>query len=284
MEIKAFKSEFTGELFESEKDYLDHLNEIEKQNQERKRAAEIESKKDFILNEPRLTATSIEDFRQKAFDAISILNEGNPDKLLLLDFSGVRFGDVSNTHSSPIDGVSNFSQKDDKPKHYKGWNGEITIVFSDDRNTGKNRDRVENLIKYFPGINTGSGSYRGKTFLGVEGYVLQYSLRLYLDDFPLIKEKYEQYETFLAEKKKWQQIVNSNVDEKNDSDERLTELKRNLADFREELRGLTVKINDTVREIDDVVKANKEAVLSSVPFPHADVIEEYHKLFDERWH
>lgn len=180
MKITAYKSKYTREVFTNKRKYEAHLKGVEKA---KVRAAIFEK----MANEPRLYALDPEDFQISAFHTIRKLNKGNPDRLLLLEFKQLRFGDVRNTHSAPIGGVENFRGEKDKPWSYPGWNGRIVIVYSSQTNTGKNREKIEALVKKFPGINTGSGSYVGKEYKGVKGYVCEYDLRLYASDFPRIK-------------------------------------------------------------------------------------------------
>lgn len=42
----------------------------------------------------------------------------------------VRHGDVSNSHDCPIDGVTNWGRKANKPTSYPGWNGRVWIRYS----------------------------------------------------------------------------------------------------------------------------------------------------------
>jgi hypothetical protein len=266
MQVQVFKSEFTGELFEDENEYQLHLEGYEEQKKVEEKQKELFAKSKEMKQMPRLTATSIEDFRQKAFDVINELNEGNPDKLLILNFSGVRISDVSNTHSAPIGFEQNFSKKADKPTSYKGWYGNITIVLSQDMNTGDNRNRIENLIKYFPGINTGSGGYRGKEYGDVKGYVLEYSLRLYLEDFPLIKEQYQRYLELKESKEEWQSDISILCEAKNEADEVMVSYESVYDDYNEKIKTMEAERLGISNLMTKRRSENNESVLLSNHF------------------
>ena len=88
---------------------------------------------------------------------------------------------VSNSHSSPLNGVTNWSRVSDIPSGYPGWCGQF-------QGTNIRYEEYEtffNVFSYFfPGVNTGSGSGGDK---------FNYSLSIFIDDFPKIKSEYEKY-------------------------------------------------------------------------------------------
>lgn len=80
---------------------------------------------------------------------------------------------VSNTHSAPIDGVTNFGCHDDLPRGYPGFTGKITGTYSRNKKTlSFYTDRFASI----PGIHTGTGSGSGEKW--------QYAVRIYMQDFP----------------------------------------------------------------------------------------------------
>ena len=260
MQIKVYKSKYKGEFFEKKEDYEKHIEKQIKLEKEQKIQKELKLKAEQLKNEPRLTCTSIKDFEEKAFKNINILNQGNPDELLLLEFSNLRFGDLSNSHSSPIEGKTNFFRKDDLPTFYKGWNGIITIVFSKEENTGKNRDKIENILKNFPGINTGSGGYRGKEYKSVKGYVLQYDLRLYLSDFPELKKLHMKYESLLDKKDKWDKKIENLCNIKNEQDEEIISNSLKLKDIDNKL----VLLRQEEKNLLDIISLKRSSNINSI--------------------
>jgi hypothetical protein len=266
MRVQVFKSEFTGQLFESKKDYLLHLKEYQEEKESEEEEKESFLKTQELKHMPRLTATSIYDFRDKAFDVINQLNEGNPDKLLLFNFSNLRFGNVSNSHSAPIGFETNFRGSVDKPTSYKGWRGEITIIFSKDINSGKDRERIESIIGSFPGINRGGGGYRGGEYMNIKGYVLSYELRLYLEDFPLLKEEYERYSNLEEAYQEWESHIDILWDAKNKVDIEILTHQSTYDKIGEKIRELQNEQNKIYSLISKRKIENKETVLLSKPF------------------
>jgi hypothetical protein len=266
MKIQVFKSEFTGQLFESKKDYLLHVAQYQEEKESEEEEKELIAKTQELIHMPRLTATSIDDFRQKAFDVINQLNEGNPDKLLLLNFSNLRFTNVSNSHSAPIGFERNFRKEDDKPTSYKGWGGVITIIYSEDINSGKDRERTERLLGSFPAINTGSGGYRGKEYMGIKGYVLSYELRLYLEDFPLIKEDYQRFINLEEAYQEWQSDIDMLWDAKNKADIEILTHQNTYNNKAEKIKELEYEQYEIHCLISKRKSENNESVLLSKPF------------------
>lgn len=279
MEIKVYKSEYTGEYFENKKDYLSHLKEQKKEIEKRQKEESLKEISKTLKHEPRLTSKNIEEFFEKAFKAINTLNGDNKDKLLYLGFDGLNFGDISNSHSSPIGFEQNFLRKEDKPLYYKGWNGNITIVFSENRNTGENRQKIENLVKYFPAINTGSGGYSGSNFKGIKGYVLQYNLRLYLSDFPLIEKMYFEYEKLLEQKEKIDVENQNKIENKILNDLFIKEKTKEALEYQEKINDLIVKKNKVNELIYEKSKEISNEIFSKNKFKKIERLNELKKLF-----
>lgn len=226
MKLEVFKSDYTGEFFEKEEDYLKHCEEHSKIEEEKKQVRDISKK----LQEVRLTATSLEEFRE---NFVKLKKKSYPN-LYDIIFSHVYFGDISNTHSAPINGVSNFSSHPDKPTSYKGWGGSITIIYKKEPNTFGS-----DVIDYNTGINTGSGGYRGKEYgdFFKNCYVCEYGLRMYLDDFPLIKEKYENY-------KKLEDLYNAYLEELDKKQYEVINKDRTIKDLKQQQKDKEVELNN----------------------------------------
>jgi len=274
MKTTAFKSEYTGELFETKKEYNLHIKKykIQKKEAEKQNLFILKSKE--MRQMPRLTAVSIEDFREKAFNIINVLNDNNPDKFLGLFIEARNFGWVSDTHSAPIGGEQNFSQNDDKPKGYNGWNGRITFILSEEKNTGENRNKIENLIQRFPGINIGCGGYGGNEYDGIKGYVLSYELRLYLDDFPILKSKYKKYLKLQDNYQQWNEKVNKLFEEKNNSDEEMISYKNVESELSDQFHKIENKLNNISKSINLRQQTNNQQILSDNPFAELGDLED----------
>ena len=112
---------------------------------------------------------------------------------------------VSNSHSQPLDGVSNWGGKDDKPKGYPGWTGRVWIRYEKEP-TSFGSDPMANTLTH-----TGTGGYGGyggpweaissarwrryghereaSMYPQIACYSWDY--RIYDMDWPLIQEVYE---------------------------------------------------------------------------------------------
>lgn len=179
--IEVYKSEYTGQLFETIEEYNDHvekhIEKITKKNKEKS----LENEKIFLINQPRLTATSIEDFRIKVIELVNYFFKDKKEKLIGLYFESFNFfKSISNSHSCPINGVQNWCGRNTElPTGYIGFEGSIILDI-------KNNNEINEFIRNINGVNVGSGgSYHNNT--------LRYNLKLFLDDFPLIKESYNDF-------------------------------------------------------------------------------------------
>lgn len=275
MEIKVYKCEYTGKLFEKEKDYLKHLRKQKELEEEKKSKKEIQLKSGEIKNSPRLTSTTIEEFSDKMFEAVKLLSGKHEEDFLLLEFSQLRFGNISNYHYAPIGYETNWGAKDGLPKSYPGWDGTVTMVFSKDNIS---EDIINNIIDFFPGLYKGSGGYRGTEYKEIKGYVLQYSLKLFLYDFPLIKEKYDRLVVLNEDHVNWFKEIQELVSAAQEDNEDLVAKKATL-------KGLQGLMNDLQRDM-DILRASiivkersiKGNLFHSNPFEH---IEEYETLKKE---
>jgi hypothetical protein len=188
-----FECPKTGKLFKTKSGALksakretERLAVIEA---ERKKAAIPDERREEMSNFIRLNLSSIGDLKEmlvtkaKEFYGITIEN---------LRFR-LSFGQISNSHANPINGVRNWSEEHKNlPRWYLGWGGQIIAKVT-----------VPNLSKYA----SGSASdclfrYRGfkgfHTLGGCPGSVIgEYEMDIgfcfFLDDFPILKEKYENY-------------------------------------------------------------------------------------------
>lgn len=108
---------------------------------------------------------------------------------------------VSNTHNCPLNGVTNWGSKEDKPRHYPGWYGRVWYRYKNTKDFSLN---LNNTLTY---TGTGGyGSYNGPwaeiakaTYTQYKRYTVfcySYDFRLFEDDWPKIKEWRQHVETF----------------------------------------------------------------------------------------
>lgn len=281
MKIEVYKCKETGKLFESEEDYKKYLEKLNKKKAQNAKNLDIVKNSDSIKNTPRLTATSIEDFQNKMFDAVNVLNGDNPDKLLSLKFENLRFTNVLNTHSSPINGARNWLRDDDKPTSYLGWNGNVEIIFSSNLNTSKNRDKIEQIINHFPGFNTGSGgSCLSKYDEYKNGDVLTYELRLYLDDFPILLEKYKEYKRFEFELSAHFNKVQSIIDQIVNDNSEIKLLGDQLDSINKQIQKLQLEMNENHSEQFKIITQIRNQIKSENEFQYDLEVRELGKIFN----
>ena len=154
-------------------------------------ASEVHSKKEEYANYCRLNATSSEHFKEllevkaKEFWGIEL-------KFTKWHFS---YSKVSNTHSSPIGKPTNFSRVKGVPEYYMGFSGkcEGTCIFPNRIYQGIH-DLARNNVNGF------------NVLCGAVGRDFDCQVNLFIDDFPLIAAKHEEYleyrSNYLKEKQK----------------------------------------------------------------------------------
>lgn len=201
-EEKVFICPFSGKSFKTKKAAEKsaaqfQLLEKEKEQikiQEQKAKEQLEFESNFV----RLNARSINDFKP--------LIEKKAKEFwgwdVKIDFK-LHFGAPSNSHGSPLNGVENWIRDKSKPFNYLGWTGRVSGSIQNYIITNGHYPSVNDVIfsrhygKGFRGFHTSSGcpGTVNKTEMGIGFYC-------FLDDFPLIKEKYK---IFINDSKKIEQ-------------------------------------------------------------------------------
>ena len=116
---------------------------------------------------------------------------------------------ISNTHSSPIDGVTNWGSKPDKPTGYPGWTGRVWIRYEQEYPTFSSDPFSATLTH--PGTG-GFGSYNGPweqistAYYKRHGHkvaskfnrpaVYSWDYRFYQSDWPVLSDEINKLEMF----------------------------------------------------------------------------------------
>jgi hypothetical protein len=220
--IHAYKHAPTGQIFEKKKDYEKCKKAYDEKQESIRKKAEIEANWEKLVNEPRLTATSLQDLATKVMDLYNKIN--NPYSLYMtkLTITGKYQANVSNSHHCPIGGVTNWggrgqdSEGKPLPTGYPGWQGQYSCEI-------ENRASIEGKHSYYPEtcklyrevecqILRGKkvktemhdiaqnipGIYIG-SYAASSGNQRTYSITLFIDDFPLIKEEFKRIEALRDE-------------------------------------------------------------------------------------
>lgn len=254
MQIQAYKHAPTGRIFETEESYEKYLTSYKKEQLAIKKKKEKEKKFHDMINAPRLTATSLEDFRLKVFELLKKANKKFGVQLLSFDFTDIRYQmKLSNSHNCPIGSeyTQNWGGADGKPKGYPGWKAQLkgrTIhnhcakrgTYLTHRMGVTSPRRCQEVS--IPGLNSGSGG-------GVESF--SYELSLFLYDFPLI---HKQYKDSLNESGK---LILDNIQQAEDAQKSYLVRKESYINQNEEIQSTKGTFDNNALQILKLQEANK---------------------------
>ena len=199
MKIEAFKCVDTGKLFEFEAEYRAHRTrylraQAKTRAKEQARAAaiaEVAALKAEVTEVAQLPGWLLRNYAKlmKASKTIRALPAGkfaeHPPEILNMQLI---FSDlVSNSHSAPKSGVTNWYRDKALPLGYPGYRGQVTWrdnKYRSDQHLA--RSEMLDLI----GVHTGTGG--GGT----------YECRIYIDDWPNLRQELL-FETLTGQGKQW---------------------------------------------------------------------------------
>jgi hypothetical protein len=182
--VQAWQCKHTGKLFpiEQEKEYKRHTGRAYRTIAAQKKEARERAEFNEWLATEKLkckTLDQVAEFLTKNFNRLNTYNYGyrNGKKPIIVSIkiTGEYRDRVSNTHSCPRNGVTNWGSKADKPKGYPGIYGRIEIKV-------QNKDNYSGFLSDYLGpadVHTGSGGHG------------DYDVTLWLDDWPGLKETVE---------------------------------------------------------------------------------------------
>lgn len=262
--ISAFKHEPTGKLFEKEADFKKYVKSYNKKQE--KLSLEEKAKNDWIklINEPRLTATSIEDFRLKVIKLWNQVNGKHGVQMTELCFENMTWKNkCSNSHSAPIGYKTNwcgYGDKDGIPRGYPGWRGRMKGKLSAWKSISSSelKENKDSFGQKIPGLNSGSGG-------GGENF--EFELELFVYDFPLIYEKFK--ESLDKRDLIWKQYNIRKLE-----DETYLFKRQNFITNNEELK----KVSNLMSETDTQINKLKEILKlqrSTFDCYHKDLLEQY---------
>ena len=202
MKIEAFKCVDTGKLFEFEAEYRAHRTrylraQAKTRAKEQARAAaiaEVAALKAEVTEVEQLPGWLLRNYAKlmkacKTIHGARVLPAGklaeHPPEILSMQ---LMFSDlVSNSHSAPKSGVTNWYRDKALPLGYPGYRGQVT--WSDNKRRSDQhlaRSEMLDLI----GVHTGTGG--GGTF----------ECRIYIDDWPGLRQGLL-FETLTGQEKQW---------------------------------------------------------------------------------
>jgi len=142
MKIVAYKCEDTDAIFEHEKDYrAQRAKYLREKRAKEKHIAAGNKFKDWLAEE-KLKITNVSmigpwvlENQRKLMEAGNFFKLSSfgakfkldSDVLAKYEITNIFYNDkISNTHSCPYNGVTNWGSKNDKPNGYPGWRGRIS--------------------------------------------------------------------------------------------------------------------------------------------------------------
>lgn len=242
MKVEVYECPYCEKLHKDEAKYKKCVAKCEKtkltKEQQEKQAQSRRELSDYV----RLNAESIGDICKlseqvskeihgKAFIRKMILKVGYNEH-------------ASNSHSATIGKQTNWSRESGKPTGYPAFTGTIKFIYNLDPGFGSSCG-----IK---GLNTGSGGYQGST----DGsYDLGYSVTLWLDDFPKIKEKVEAILAQSVEFEVLKRDIERELDKQISNDAEIKTLNAEISDIQSQINELQQRINKKSGRIYDIEKS-----------------------------
>lgn len=268
MEIKAYACKHCESIYKTPQKATACEKKCERIAAEQKAEKERQENLLSLVHYVRLNAESVEDVCRLSEEVSRKLFPKTSIKKMYLS---VKFNThASNSHSSPIDGVSNFSPRDSpsKPTGYPALTGNIKVVYVKEP-VGFSSETF-NSYKGIAGIHTGSGGYKGSD----EGYTVGYGVTLWLSDFPKIKaaievkqKEIDNYELFRSN------LYNQYIDQVN-ADAEIQVAKSNIEDFENQIS----KLRDLI-SLEQATIKHKKASYSAPKQENLD--KEYQKTFND---
>lgn len=266
--ITAIKSDYTGELFENKSKYKIHVQEQKRKIAEAEEKRIAEETRDRILNEPRLLAVSPQDFIKRMIIAVNHFKNEIENQLVSMQITELKFGDVSNSHSRPASGKQNFYSSVAYPKSYPGWNGEITFQF---KGAAVGFSKIEKLMIQIPGFNTGNGSGNN--------LICQKVLRMYLDDFPLMKKMHEQHERLVKLKSASENKISQLSTKKSKKNVELKKLNSKLGTVNRKIAAMIREQKRIQCEVKLMEAFDRNSIERKNAFKHTKELDALNKLF-----
>lgn len=185
MKIEAWKCEYTGKLFEVEKEFISHKRKLARAKTEQlkklRKAQELQQGWVNLQHEE----FDINQLAGKLVEGQEIYWPNSGSTLINLQLNLTYDESVSNLHYCPKTGVQNWWRKNELPKGYPGWSGRISWEVKTKDMSDSHRFRNASFIY----TGTGSGGGGSKTD-GTKTY--QYEVKIFADDWPglaLYREK-----------------------------------------------------------------------------------------------
>lgn len=231
--VEAFECQYCKTLYRT----LSEMNSCEsaclEALQEEQAQEQLNTIRAELQNYVRLNAESIQDVEKMCIDISKKLFPKNPLKSMELNVKYTHH--ASNTHSCPLDGVENFRKEKGKPTGYPALAGRISFEYVKEPSSF-----ASDIFSWggIIGINTGSGgSGSGNTY--------SYDVKLWLDDFPKIKQRVEEAKRNQEDFCKLFSEKSRIKAEEIESDQFVKELDADIQTLRDRIKELQVQLTRT---------------------------------------
>jgi hypothetical protein len=189
--IIAYRCKFTGKLFDSREKYYTHLVKIRQKNHILYYMNRLDREAAAAFNKIRSTASTVSEIEEMIKDHwmlfvyqgfrrnASFMRKNaylffkNPPVLKSINFDLRYSENVSNSHSCPFDGITNWVREKGLPTGYPGWVGSLRYRIESDHD---NQISGSDFFGGMTGINTGTGGGSYNEY--------RYEVRLYASDWP----------------------------------------------------------------------------------------------------
>jgi hypothetical protein len=233
-EQKVFICPYSGKSFKTKRGAEESAKKCELQTKEKEynkiQAAKTEEILETQRNFIRLNAKSIKDFKPLIEEKAKEFYGWD----VKIDFS-IRFGNISNSHRRPLNGVENWNRDKNKPLSYLGWSGQVKGFLKNYVKTDCISSISDVLFRYnkgFKGFHTSCGC---PGTVNDSGCNMDIGFYCFLDDFPLIKANYEIY---LENKNKLDKYA-MDIDEVNNDAYNWAAKQQDVVDLENKIEELT---------------------------------------------
>jgi len=260
--VEAYVCNHCGDIFKTKEEAYACFKECEEDLNVKKTFVKLQNEK----NELRLKATSFNHFA-KLLEEFARKNR----REIEVEFCNLRYEKyISNTHDCPIGGQTNWRKEKDKPTSYPGYIGKV--VFKKNKEEGSwyasDAFEIESGALWssdVPGLNTGCGG--GGEFI----------VRLYIDDFPKIKEKVDsisnltsaKIEAIQKENKKKEELKNI-IEDAIDKDLEIINCNKEIMELEDQLS----KLNEKKVKLSNMV-ANKIMAKNKHLVPNDEIVDRF---------
>jgi len=250
MKIEAYQCKHCEGVYLEEDEMKQCEEACSEEIKEYKERQSFKEKQKSLQDSVRLESESVEEICRRCIEVQNEFAEHDGSQKLISMKLDVRYNPhASNSHSSPINGVGNFSRKSGLPTGYPALLGRVKFEY-EKRGTNGRKNVGENILRF---INKGSG--------GGDGYNLSYGVTLWLDDFPLIKKKVEEC---LQEEKRLNTLVDdleTQYQQSLSGDKEVIEINSKLESVHEKIYQLQKVENELEISLSQKKRVHKKSLL-----------------------